>query len=57
MKNYITGFLLAYTILITIYAYSLHTGKVASNRQACVEHVGVVPAGDYLEELTKVGGK
>ena len=53
MKNTLTGFLIAYTILISLYAYALHNGKVASNRQACVEHVGVVPAGDYLEQMTK----
>lgn len=50
MKNYITGFLLAYTMLVTAYAGALHNGYVASIDQACVERAGVVPA-DYLTEL------
>lgn len=50
MKNYIMGFLLCYTILITAYAAGLHNGRIASISQACVERVGVVPQ-DYVTQL------
>lgn len=50
MAKYLTGFLLAYTIAATVYAHGLHTGKIASNKQACVEHVGVVPS-NYIDRL------
>ena len=50
MKNYITGFLLAYTILITLFTLGMYNGQIASNKQACVEHVGVVPS-NYIDRL------
>lgn len=52
MKNYIMGFLLCYTVLVTAYAVMMHTGRIASISQACVERVGVVPQ-DYVTQLEK----
>lgn len=50
MKNYIMGFLLCYTILITAFASGMYNGRIASISQACVERVGVVPQ-DYVTQL------
>lgn len=50
MKHYALGLFTAYSFLITCYAAGLHTGRVASVQQACVEHVGVVPS-DYVTKL------
>jgi hypothetical protein len=40
-------FLLAYTILITLYAAGLHTGEIASRMQACVS------TADYITQLER----
>lgn len=42
MKNYIMGFLLCYTILITAYAAGLHTGKVVTVKATCAAPVDFV---------------
>lgn len=51
-KNFIMGFLACYTVLVTAYAVMMHTGRIASISQACVERVGVVPQ-DYVTQLEK----
>jgi hypothetical protein len=52
MKNYIVGFLICYTILITAYAAGLHNGRIASIQQACVERTSVAPV-DLISELER----
>lgn len=48
IKQFILGFLLCYTILITAYAAGLHNGRIASIGQACVEKVS-----DYATQLER----
>lgn len=50
MSKYLIGFFIAYTITATWYAYMLHTGRVASISQACVERVTAAPV-DFVTEL------
>lgn len=50
MKHYALGLFTAYSFLITCYAAGLHSGRIASISQACVERVGVAPA-DYVTQL------
>jgi len=50
MQKYMLGFMTAYTILVSCYAAGMHTGRIASIQQACVERSTVSPA-DYVEQL------
>lgn len=52
IKNFIVGFLLAYTILVTAYAAGLHNGHIASIRQACVERASIAPV-DLIGQLER----
>ena len=38
MRNFLTGILLAYTVLVTAFTWGVMDGHLASSRQACVEH-------------------
>ena len=52
MKHFLLGLFTAYSVLVTAYAAGMHSGRIASISQACVEHVGVVPA-DYATQLER----
>jgi hypothetical protein len=49
--KYAMGFLIAYTLLVTLYAHALHNGKVASINQACVQYQ--TPETDLISELKR----
>lgn len=49
MKNAIKGFLLAYAITVSTYAYMLHTGEVVSVKAACAESAPV----DLIDALRR----
>lgn len=50
MKNYIMGFLVAYTLSITWFSYGMYNGFIASIQQACVERVSPAPV-DFVNGL------